>query len=112
MSSKINWSEFRRRWFGSEKAYDTVLGILRHRYVDEKEHADRFAQHAQKARYPQFRETLLGIASEELKHAGLIAKKIKELGGWPPAVLKTPPDEEKNSWHYLLEDLEEERTSG
>jgi bacterioferritin (cytochrome b1) len=109
MLFKINWSEFRRRWFGSEKGYDTVLGILRHRYVDEKQHADRFIQHAQKLHYPQFREALLRIASEELKHADSIAEKIKKLGGWLPAVLTPPPTEEKNSWRYLLEDLEEER---
>jgi hypothetical protein len=91
----LSWSEFRRRCFGSEVGYGTVLGILRHRYVDEKQHADRFIQHAQKLHYPQFREALLRIASEELKHAGLIGEKIKELGGWLPAVLKTPPDEKK-----------------
>jgi rubrerythrin len=109
MSFKINWSEFRRRWFGSKEGYDTVLGILRHRYVDEKQHADRFIRHAQELHYPQFREALLRIASEELKHADAIAEKIKKLGGWLPAVLKTSPDEERNSWRCLLEDLEEER---
>jgi bacterioferritin (cytochrome b1) len=108
MSFKIIWSEFRRRWFGSERGYDTVLGILRHRYTDEKEHADRFLLHAQKAHYPQFREKLVRIASEELKHADSIAEKIKDLGGWLPAVVKTSPME-GNSWRCLLEDLEEER---
>ena len=109
MSIKMNWSEFRRRWFGSEATYDRVLGILRHRYTDEKQHADRFIQHAQKLRYPQFREALFRIASDELKHAGSIGEKIKELGGWLPAVLETPLAEGKNSWRYLLEDLEEEQ---
>jgi len=108
MSFKINWSEFRRRWFGSEKGYDTVLGVLRHRYADEKQHADRFLLHAHKAHYPQFREMLVRIASEELKHANWIGEKIKELGGWLPAVLKNYPTE-GNSWRCLLEDLEEER---
>jgi len=108
MSFKINWSEFVRRWLGSEEGHDTVLGILRHRYADEKEHADRFIQHAQNMHYPQFREALLRIASEELKHADWIAEKIKELGGWLPAVLKTSPIE-GNSWRCLLADLEEER---
>jgi bacterioferritin (cytochrome b1) len=109
MLAKINWSEFMRRWFGSEAGYDTVLGILRHRYVDEKQHADRFIQHAQRLHYPQFREALLRIASEELKHADSIAEKIKKLGGWLPTVLKSSPTGEKNSWRYLLEDLEEEQ---
>ena len=107
MSSKINWSEFRRRWFGFEEGYDRVLGILRYRYADEKQHADRFIQHAPKQRYPQFREALLRIAAEELKHADSIAEKIKDLGGWLPAVVKTSPME-GNSWRCLLEDLEEE----
>jgi rubrerythrin len=109
MSFKINWSEFKRRWFGSEKKYDTALSILRSRYADEKQHADRFIQHAQKLHYPQFRDALLRIASEESKHANAIAEKIKALGGWLPAVVEASPNGEKNSWRYLLEDLEEER---
>ena len=105
---KINFPEFRRRWFGHEGGYNTVLAVLRHRYADEKQHAARFTQHAQKMHYPQFRAALLRIASEELKHADAIAEKIKELGGWLPAVVQIPVTE-KNSWRYLLEDLEEER---
>ena len=108
MSFKINWSEVRRRWFGSEQGYDTVLGILRHRYTDEIEHADRFVQHAQMQHYPQFREALLRIASEESKHADSIAEKIKELCGWLPAIVKTSPVK-GNSWRCLLDDLEEEK---
>ena len=109
MSVKSSLSEWWRRWFGSAReGYYAALGILRSRYADEKQHAARFVQHAQKMQYPQFRDTLLRIAADESKHAEWIAKKINELGGSLPAVVKTSAME-KNSWQYLLEDLEEER---
>lgn len=109
MSFMNSLSEWWRRWFGSSKdGYYTVLGILRHRYADEKQHAARFRQHAQKMQYPQFREALLRIAADESKHADWVSEKINELGGSLPAVVKIYPTE-RNSWQYLLDDLEEER---
>jgi rubrerythrin len=58
--------------------------------------------------YPQFRNKLLTIAAEEATHADWLADKIKLFGGKLPAV----PDVsigEKNSWRYLVDDLEDER---
>jgi len=109
MSLTSNWSQWWRRWFGN--GYSEVMGILRHRYADEMQHAARFSQHAQKMQYPQFRDALLRIASDETKHAGWIAEKIRALEGQLPDVLETPLLEE-NSWQYLLTDLEEERRCG
>ena len=110
MSIKRTLSDWFRRWFGSPGGrYETVLDILRHRYADEKQHVARFKHHAQKMQYPQFRDTLLRIASEEAKHADWIAEKIADLGGRLPAVAERPPVEAINSWRYLRDDLEEER---
>ena len=63
-----------------DEARRTALDILRQRYVDESEHAKTFNQHARQMHYPQFREKLLHIAAEETEHAGLLAKKIIDLG--------------------------------
>src|SRR6266496_6070437 len=109
MSIKSNLSEWWRRWFGaSAKGYYRVLSILRSRYADERKRAARFTQHAQKMQYPQFREALLRIAADESRHADWIAGRINEVGGSLPAALKTSSTE-RNSWQYLLDDLEEER---
>ncbi len=109
VSIKSNLSEWWRRWFSSpaNKCY-RVLGILRSRYADEKQHGAQFIQHAQKMQYPQFREALLRIAADESRHADWIAGRINEVGGSLPAALKTSSTE-RNSWQYLLDDLEEER---
>ncbi len=108
MSIKSNLSEWWRRWFGSPAdEYYRMLGILRSRYADEKQHAAQFTQHAQKMQYPQFRDALLRIAADESRHADWIAQKVSELGGSLPGVMKTSSTE-RNSWQYLLEDLEQE----
>ena len=87
MSLKSSLSEWCSRWFGSSKnGYHTVLGILRSRYADEREHFAKLSQHAKKMQYPQFREALLRIASDESKHADWIAQKIEALGGVLPFV--------------------------
>jgi rubrerythrin len=109
MSIKNGRSESRLRWLGFlEKGSDRALGILRRRYIDERRQAARLSQHAEKMRYPQFSEALRRIAAEESQHADCIAEKIAALGGQVPSVSEVPR-EEKNSWRYLLEDLEEER---
>jgi rubrerythrin len=109
MKIRSAFSEWRRRWFGSATAgYYAAVGILRSRYADEKQHAARFVQHAHKMQYPQFRDALLRIAADESKHADWIAEKLNELGESLPAT-ETISAVQKNSWRYLLDDLEEER---
>lgn len=109
MSIKKNVSEWWRRWFGSPgNEYYRVLDILRSRDAEEKQHAERFMQHAQRIEYPQFREELLRIAADESKHADWLAEKITQSGGSLPPVLQTFPTK-RNSWQYLLDDLEEEQ---
>jgi rubrerythrin len=109
MSIKSKLFKWWRRWFGaSGERYHPVLAILRSRYADERQHAALLTQHAQKMQYPQFREALLRIGADETRNADWIAEKINELGASLPEEL-TIESTEKNSWHYLLDDLEEER---
>jgi rubrerythrin len=109
MSIKSNLPEWWRRWFGgSAKGYYGVLRILRSRYAAERQRAARFTQHAQKMQDPQFREALLRIAADESRHGDWIAEKINEIGGSLPPEL-TISSTERNSWQYLLDDLEVER---
>lgn len=108
MSGK-SWLEWWRRFLGlSPTGYLQVVEILRQRYIEEIQHVKRFTQHAQRMQYPQFREKLLRIASDETQHAEWIAEKINLLGGKIPVVPETPVTE-KNSWQYLLADLDEEK---
>jgi rubrerythrin len=90
-----------------DEARRTALDILRQRYVDESEHAKEFTQHALQMHYPQFRDGLLHIAAEETEHAGLLAKKIIDLGGKLPEVTEEASTEQ-SSWQHLLKDLDEE----
>ncbi len=90
------------------EARRTALDILRQRYVDENEHAKNFTQHARQMHYPQFRERLFHIAAAEMEHAGLLAKKIIDLGGMLPEVGEEPTSTDQSSWQHLLTDLKEE----
>jgi bacterioferritin (cytochrome b1) len=109
MSIKSNLPEWWRRWFGSSaKGNYKVLSILRSRYTDERQRAARLTQHAQKMQDPLFREALLRIAADKSRHGDWIAEKINEIGGSLPPEL-TISSTERNSWQYLLDDLEAER---
>ncbi len=109
MAQSKRWSRWWRKFLGfSSDGYHKAVEILCERYIDESRHVTRFTQQAQKMHYPQFREKLLRIAEEESQHAGWIAEKIRTFGGQLPAVPEVAFDE-KNSWQYLLADLEAER---
>ncbi len=107
MIVKKNPSDWWRRFLGfSSDSYHRAVEVLTKRYVEESQHVARFTQHAQRMQYPQFRDKLLAIAADEAKHVEWLAEKIKLFGGRLPDV---PPISEpvKNSWQYLLEDLNE-----
>ena len=109
MAESKRWSRWWRKFLGlSPDGYHRAVELLRERFLDESRHVTRFTQHAEKMQYPQFRERLLHIAEEEAKHRDSIAEKISTFGGQLPAVPTVAP-EEKNSWQYLLADLETER---
>ena len=55
-----------------------------------------------------FEKRLFRIGADEARRADWIAEKINELGGSLAREL-TIQSTEKNSWHYWLDDLEEER---
>jgi rubrerythrin len=109
MAPAREWLHRLTKWFRSIDKRDAVLNILCHRYVREKQHAMRYSQHADRMRYPQFRDALDGLAAEERKHAELIAAKIQEMGGELPEFVPIHVAHEPNSWSYLRTDLEEER---
>ena len=111
MALSKDWSEWLHRFLGaSPDGHRETVDILRQRYVEEMQAADRFKQHAQEMQYPQFREKLLHIATDKSKHAEWIAEKITALGGKLPEVPERRSMDE-NSWQYLLTDLEEENRS-
>jgi len=106
MSQNKSWWS---RYFGVAPSGNVrAVEILRARYIEERQHEKRFTDQAGKMQYPQFRDKLLTIAAQESIHADCIAENIALLGGKLPEVPQKPI-EEKNSWRYLLDDLEEER---
>lgn len=108
MSLNTALSQWSHRFLGiGDDSRLIALELLRQRYVDENQHAERFKQHARQMKYPQFREKLLHIAADEAKHAEWIAEKIVALGGTLPKAPERPSTDE-NSWQHLLKDLEEE----
>jgi rubrerythrin len=87
-----------------------MIEVLSERYIEESRHVARFTEHADRMQYPQFRHRLLAIAADHAEHVEMIGEKIKQLGG---RLLGVPPlsPSEKNSWQYLLEDLNEQQRS-
>jgi rubrerythrin len=109
MTPEKPWRDWWRKFLGvSPNGYHDVIKILSSRYVEEMQHVERYTEHAEHMQYPQFREKLLRIAADEARHAEWLAAKITMFGGSIPKVPKEPPTI-KNSWQYLLADLEDER---
>ena len=109
MTYEKSWSDWWRQFLGvSAGGYDHVVKILCARYAEEMQHVQRYTEHAERMQYPQFREKLLRMAADEARHAEWLAEKITLFGGKIPNVPISPPTT-KNSWQYLLADLEEER---
>ena len=108
MDYQKSWSDWWRQFLGlSHTGHHEVVKILQDRYADEIRHARRYAQHAGKMQYPQFRERLLAISADEARHAEWLANKITLFGGKLPYVPEIPATD-KNSWQYLLDDVDEE----
>jgi rubrerythrin len=107
MAENKRWSDWWRQFLGfSSDGYQRAVEILTKRYIEESQHVERLTQHAQRMQYPQFRDKLLAIAADEAKHVEWLAEKIKLFGGRLPEVSPTS-EPVKNSWQYLLEDLNE-----
>jgi rubrerythrin len=90
--------------------HQLLLDILRDVYREEAQDVLQFTQHAERLHYPQFRERLLRIATEEQAHLTWLGDKILALGGDIPDVSVTPKVG-KNAWEGLLMDLQEEKLS-
>jgi len=109
MTDGKSWADWWRGFLGlSPDATHRALEILSKHYVAESQHIERYKEHARKMQYPQFRDRLLAVAADEAEHAKWLAEQIKLLGGRVPGVPPLPA-EEKNSWQYLLDDLNEEQ---
>ena len=63
MALKKSWSECRSLFGPADEARGSAVSCLRHRYVREKQQVMRYNQHAEKMRYPQFRDALARIAA-------------------------------------------------
>ena len=107
MTKEKSWSDWWRRLLGiSPNGYNEISEILSSRYLAEMQHVQCYTEHAERMQYPQFREKLLRIAAHEARHAEWLAEKITLFGGEIPRVPASPPTA-KNSWQYLLRDVEE-----
>lgn len=109
MAEGKSWSDWWRSFLGfSADGDQQAIAILAKRYIEKSQHVSRFTQHAQRMQYRQFRDKLLAIAADEAQHVDWLAEKIKLFGGRLPDVPPIPA-ELKNSWQYLLEDLNNEQ---
>jgi rubrerythrin len=108
MFVSINWSEWWRRFLdiAPDESLE-ALDILRQRYIEQVQQAERFKHYAQRMHYPQYRGKLLQLATEKSKHAQWIAEKIGALGGKLPEVPACRSTDE-NSWRSLSKALEDE----
>ena len=105
------WSEWWRSFLGfSQDKSRKAVDVLRQRYIEEMQQADRFKGYAEKMHYPQFNEKLRAIANEKRRHAEQIAEKLVALGCKLPAVPENTSSNE-NSWRQLLNALDEEYRS-
>jgi|SRR5215467_1025483 len=87
---------------------EEVLELLHREYLTQVKDSIQFRRHAEQMRYPQFRNTLLGIAETEEKHAATLKRRIIALGGDIPQI--PPPTEDGwNNWEELRLDLDDER---
>ena len=111
MPFRKNWSAWWRRFlaFWPERPLAAV-DILRQRYVEEMQQADRFKQYARRMHYPQYQRKLLQVATETSKHAQWIAEKIVALRGELPEVSERRSTDE-NSWQSLLMAIEDKNRS-
>jgi hypothetical protein len=108
MKPGIKWRRKLREFFNIFSDDVSVQELLSRRYVKTRRYASQLAHHAERMQYPQYRERLAAIAADANRHCQWIAEKLRQLGGVPPDV----PDvhvSNKNSWRFLLEDLEEQR---
>lgn len=111
MNADHGWWDWWRRFLGFPRdGYQRAVDSLTQRYLEESQYVARLIEHAQRMQYPQFRQKLLAIAADETEHVHLIATKLRELGARLPDVPLHSAGA-KNSWQYLLEDLNEQQRS-
>ncbi|MGE0827699.1 MAG: ferritin-like domain-containing protein [Candidatus Binatia bacterium] len=85
-----------------------LLAELCEQYHAKAHDAAQLAAHAARMYYPQFRERLLRMATEEQAHVSWLRQQISQLGEDVPHPVVTP-HLGQNSWECLLLDLENEK---
>ena len=90
----------------SESQKRVLLKVLQERYQDELHDAELAERAAKGVPYAHLRQKLKEIAERERRHAELLEKKIKALGGEVPPPPKVPAEA---TWRELLEALESEK---
>lgn len=104
-----HWMESWHRFLGlARDGKRAAIEMLQKRYIEEEQKARRFEIHAQRMRYPHFRDMLLQIAADEKEHVKWIGEKLTHLGGRIPEVPRVSL-KDANNWQLLLSDLEQER---
>lgn len=86
------------------------IEVLRQRYVEEIQRADRFREHAKNMHYPQHREKLLQFSRDTQDDAGTIGAKLLGLGVALPELVHAER-QKQNSWASLTAALDEENRS-
>jgi bacterioferritin (cytochrome b1) len=113
MASGKNWSQWWRRFLdlGADESTNAV-DVLTQRYVGEMQSIERFMQHADKMRHPQYRAKFLQMIREKTRHAESIGDQIVALGGrLPMPDVAERRSTDGNSWQSLAMALDEENRS-
>jgi bacterioferritin (cytochrome b1) len=99
-----------RQWalFLAPNGRQELLALLADEYLEEAKSSLQLRGHAERMRYPHFRERLSHIADDEERHAAWLGERIASLGGSLPR-LSFASREGGNSWENLRLDLDEEK---
>jgi rubrerythrin len=96
-----------REYLNPDKQKD-LLEILSQEYIEKSENVLKLTDYAATMVYPQFRDKLLRIASEEQAYIHRLAEHIAALGGEVPQT-NFSPRPGKNAWERLLTALEKKK---
>lgn len=96
-----------REYFNPDEQKN-LLEILSQEYIEKSENVLKLTDYAATMVYPQFRDKLLRIASEEQAYIHRLAEHIAALGGEVPQT-NFSPRPGKNAWERLLTALEKKK---
>ena len=103
------WDSF-CKYFNPDDRLHT-LEILSEEYIEKTENVVKLTDYAARMVYPQFRDKLLRIATEEQGYIRWLTEHITALGGEVPQP-RFSPKTGKNAWERLLTVLEKKKRRG